>query len=979
MNVDSLEQIDNVLTLEDEQELEWLEWSGNGQMLAVSSDEGSLAVFLMRLPNVSCAWQTKIAYLSSLLELSFVDVLEPTDESGHNRIQLDVEPSLIAICNTHLAACMNNRAYFYELNAFPRSSSSSSAGRFEMIKEKEYSSIIRAMQMNDLYAAVLFTDGRAILHRILEDYPESDYSDGRRTANSYHAVDAKQSVVCIALTASFFIWSTDAGILELFSIDEWTTVSVHRHTNPIKTIAADFLGLRVLLVDASNEAFVFDAASEQLTPVELRRSGEETANGEDDLSLNYEELPTDRVVVGQRNYGQAFPFQAGRLFWDQSDHSTFVVLDKRQLFVYYYVARSVQGSFVQFIGKSNAPNEGAALLVHDGYAYSQTPNGVVTCAQLDTHNYARVLARSKKHHQNLLEKGAPAGGRPELAFHSLLKLRRTEDCWAMCKAMNRIEFWLQFIDCCLHDLELAEAIRIARYIGHAGLVWSFRSIQQIEELNLLTGHVAMYLGWFDLAERLYLKSTQPTCALRLRLDLMQWSACLVLAKRLASDQLPFIHRQQANELEFEEDYQSALEHYQDGLLDPNRSSASKDEANGDGSELARHNQECLAGISRCLVKCGDRKKGVQIALKLDDPELVRRTAAVCEECNLMGEAAALYEKTGDLESACSLYLREGTRNLAKVKELLQQKSATTGWPTKAILVQYAKLQEQKGNFSDALLAYEQADRQLDCVSLLLDKLKRPQEAVKLVRQKRDQQACLLIAKHFQQTHDYESAIEFLVYSGKLDEAFELALQESQMPLYTGALLQILQSTATAPAPFTNDALLKQLTRIAIYYDEQEHSLLNAGRFYCLAGQLPKGIKLLLRAHSTVAALKSTTANSQTKDGEDENENDPLKLAIEFACKSNDEASIQQVIEALIVQLDAGNQTDFQYLFKLYMCSGQYQEATKTALLLAKDEQSNGNYDRAHGLLVEMCKNLLANQLKLSFELLSALHLLHCYR
>ena len=477
MNADSLEQIDNVVTLEDEQELEWLEWSSNGQMLAVSSDEGSLSVFLMKLPNVGCAYQTKIAYLSSLLELTFIDIFEPAekaDKAGRNRIQLDVEPSLIAICNTHLAACMNNRCYFYELTAYHDS--------FEMVREKEYSSIIRAMQLNDLYAAVLFTDGKAILHRILEDQPETE--PGQAPANSYYQVDAKQSVRCIALTASFFVWCTEAGILELFSIDEWTTVSVHRHQTPIKRIAADFLGLRVLLVDDGNEAFVFDATSDQLTPVEQRRSDAANEDDLENLSLNYEQLPTDRVVVGQRNYGQSFPFQAGKLFWDQADHSMFAVLDKRQLLIYYYVARSVQGSFVQFIGKS-ALDEGVTMLVHDGYVYSQTAAGNVTCAQLETHNYARVLARSKKNPEKV--------GRPEQAFYNLLKLRRTEDCWAMCRAMNRIEFWLQFIDCCLHDLELAEAIRIARYIGHAGLVWSFRSIQQIEEWNLLAGHVAMYL------------------------------------------------------------------------------------------------------------------------------------------------------------------------------------------------------------------------------------------------------------------------------------------------------------------------------------------------------------------------------------------------------------------------------------------------------------------------------------------------------
>ena len=416
------------------------------------------------------------------------------------------------------------------------------------------------------------------------------------------------------------------------------------------------------------------------------------------------------------------------------------------------------------------------------------------------------------------------------------------------------------------------------------------------------------------------------------------------------------------------------------MLDKNRNEHLEDD------QLVKHNQECLAGISRCLIKCNDRKKGIQIALKLDDHELVRKTAIICEESkdsNLFSDAAMLYEKIGELENACLLYLK--TRNLNKVKELLQlpNKGNNKSWPNKKILLQYGKLQEQEGKFNDALKAYEQADQQLDCVRILLDKLNRPQEAVRLVRQQRkiynSTEACLLIAKHFQQASDYESAIEFLVYSGKLDEAFELALQESQMNLYTNALLQIFQTKSAAETTdsielFSLDLhkqdknLIKQLQRIAIYYEE-EHDLLNSGKFYCLADQLRKGIQNLLKAHSS---FKQNKAHAASKE-------DPLKLAIEFACKSNDEQSIQQVIEVLINELDHGNQTDFQYLFKLYMCSGQYREATKTALLLAKEEQSNGNYDNAHGLLVEMCKNLFSNNLKVSFELLSALHLLHCYK
>lgn len=990
LNANSLEQIDNVYTIEDEQELEWIEWSTNGQMLAVSSNVGNLDVFLFlaRLPSTNCTYQTKIAYLSSLLEITFIDVnQEKLDSKQRNRIQLDIEPTLISIGGQQLAACINNRAYFYELNSFYDGSMLHYQRSSDdvLMKEKEYSSIVKNMLMNDHYAAILFTDHKAILHRLPQFHDfDRDFHQFEQQNKDYYQVDTKLMIVCIELTNYFFIWCTDAGILELFSIDEWTTVSVHRHTNPIRIIRSDLIGLRLLLID-ENGSFVFDSTNEQLIPIEIKKDETNGDNEDNDLSFNYNELSTDRLVVGQRNYNQTFPIQLTKLFWDQIDHSMFVAVDRNQIQIYYYVFKSVQGSFVQLIGKSNLDENLTPLLVHDGFIYYQTPNGTLGFSQLETHNYSKVLLRNKQianTRTNLDEQ--------EKIFHNLLKLRRTVDCWFMCKAMNRIENWLLFIDCCLHDLNLSEAIRIARYIGHSGIVWSLKSIEKIEEWYLLAGHLAMFLQWFDLAEKLYLKSSQPICALKLRLDLMQWPICLVLAKRLANDQLPFIHKQQANELEFEENYDLALEHYQDGLIERN------DRLERD--QLNKHNQECLAGISRCLIKCGDSKKALQIAMKLDDLELVHRTAIVFEESNQYNDAAILFERTKKYENACLLYLK--TRNLSKVKELLQQHQqnssnltdANDDWPTKTLLIQYGKLQEQDGKLMDAYKAYEQANQILDCVRLLLDKMNQPQDAVKLVRQQRmksstnqSTDACLLIAKYFQQCNDYESAIEFLVYSGKLDEAFELAIQESQMDLYTTALVEIINSKSNESSSSLefnlnnfqkyDKNLIKQLERIAMHYEE-EHNLLNAGKFYSLANQTRKGIKNLLKAHQIE---RSSFKHHQNQMNRSTNDEDPLKLAIEFACKSNDEQSIQQVIEVLVSSLENGNQTDFQYLFKLYMCSGQYREATKTALLLAKEEQIDGNYDVAHGLLVEMCKNLLSNKLKLSFELVSALHLLHCYK
>ena len=181
----------------------------------------------MKLPCVNCTYQTKIAYLSSLLEVTIIDIEQDklNERDKFNKIQLDIEPTVIAINNTTFVACMNNRAYFYELdNLFNNDNNLLNNNDPDIIKEKEYSSIIKQIYMNDQYAAILFTDNRSILQRLphLDDqFDEINKKESKK--KEYYQVDTKLKINCIQLSNNFFIWSTNNGILELFSIEEWTT------------------------------------------------------------------------------------------------------------------------------------------------------------------------------------------------------------------------------------------------------------------------------------------------------------------------------------------------------------------------------------------------------------------------------------------------------------------------------------------------------------------------------------------------------------------------------------------------------------------------------------------------------------------------------------------------------------------------------------------------------------------------------------
>ena len=55
---------------------EHMEWSEDGQLLAVSTNKGNLHVFLSKLPVIGSAYHSRVAYLTSLMEVTVASVLD---------------------------------------------------------------------------------------------------------------------------------------------------------------------------------------------------------------------------------------------------------------------------------------------------------------------------------------------------------------------------------------------------------------------------------------------------------------------------------------------------------------------------------------------------------------------------------------------------------------------------------------------------------------------------------------------------------------------------------------------------------------------------------------------------------------------------------------------------------------------------------------------------------------------------------------
>ena len=62
-----------IITLEDERALDRIMWTDDGQLLGVSTAKGALHVYLTKLPILGATSNTRMAFLTSLLEITLQD------------------------------------------------------------------------------------------------------------------------------------------------------------------------------------------------------------------------------------------------------------------------------------------------------------------------------------------------------------------------------------------------------------------------------------------------------------------------------------------------------------------------------------------------------------------------------------------------------------------------------------------------------------------------------------------------------------------------------------------------------------------------------------------------------------------------------------------------------------------------------------------------------------------------------------------
>ncbi|XP_066602951.1 WD repeat-containing protein 19 [Prorops nasuta] len=888
-SLQNLEETEKVIHLPGETGISKVEWSTDGTMLAAVTHAGNVFVYLVEIPKLTSACGNRIALLTSLMEATVHICTLDKEKPEPQVIHTIIEPSVLAVGQSHLAVSLNNRALIWDL--------STKHYENQMHYERDYLATVDSMRLNETYMSALF-DGKLQLHMIKGD--EMLTSCGKDNKLFPDSSMTNSRITCHTLSSDFLVYGDDMGRIVYFHLEQFNQSTEFTHNNGIKNIYLDANGTQLCFTDNKADTFIYDPIDESVVQV-----------------------PVD------------CPDSTDGIIWDQNilERNVFAIFNKSVIRAYIYVKYFVEGAKVILLSTTKLPLETVPVLMYSGEVTLCTSDNRLVQMTLASHEDVGNIVESKKIAEIL---------------DNQIQCRRYQMALSTCEKLNSREHWVKLGESAIANLNVDFAIRIYRRIEDVAMVRSLKLMENTDELALLCGHACILLGNYNRAEEFFLQSTEPVEALYLRRDLMQWEQALHLAQKLKPDEIPFIAREYAQQLEFTGNYPKALSNYERALVDLRGAAGVGVGAN------ALHRNQCLAGVARTSIRCGDSRRGVAIAMENDSPRVLRKECAeILEAMKQYSEAALLYEKAEYFDKAASAYIK--LKNWQKVGQLLPQISSPK------INVQYAKAKEAEGKYEEAGRVYEIAKDYDNIIRINLEHLNNPARSVEIVQQTKSIEGAKMVARYFQKMNDYNSAIKFLILSNCHDEAYQLANQHGKMELYGEILVETLEDGHNDDDGENNDknwARREDFRSLAMHFESQKNSLL-AGKYYFHASEYQKALKHLMRAAQLLA-----------------DDDTAIGLAIDTVASSKDDKIANQLIDFLLGA--DGVPKDPKYLFRLYMARKQYKEAAKTAIIIANEEQINGNYRNAHDVLFSMYQELKRNKISIPLEMQDNLRLLHSY-
>jgi hypothetical protein len=87
-----------------------------------------------------------------------------------------------------------------------------------------------------------------------------------------------------------------------------------------------------------------------------------------------------------------------------------------------------------------------------------------------------------------------SGDRIRASFAQNVALLRLQAAWDVARVLNLRPFWLALSGKAMETLNVSMAIKVYRFLGDAGMVMALEQLQDVEDKNLLAGHIALLFG-----------------------------------------------------------------------------------------------------------------------------------------------------------------------------------------------------------------------------------------------------------------------------------------------------------------------------------------------------------------------------------------------------------------------------------------------------------------------------------------------------
>lgn len=214
----NLQETSAILSCADQAALQTAQWTVDGQLLGVTTTQGAICVFVTRLAALYAVSPPRIALLTSLAEVAVYHYSTDKGRASVNPslVTLEIEPTVLSVGPFHLAAAMNNRAWFYDLGRAPSDAPLP-------LGDREYMAAVKEMQLNTDYCAVR-CDGQILLHAI--DNSVGSVNASTLTSQEHEPKlfpDDSQNlngaqITCMSLTNDFLCFGTDVSNTSLTSV-----------------------------------------------------------------------------------------------------------------------------------------------------------------------------------------------------------------------------------------------------------------------------------------------------------------------------------------------------------------------------------------------------------------------------------------------------------------------------------------------------------------------------------------------------------------------------------------------------------------------------------------------------------------------------------------------------------------------------------------------------------------------------------------